>query len=160
MVCKLNFIYIIYIYIIYISLKFTFCTPTQKLLTLLTIDYLFRKESVDFACCISWLVFLEWLTTFLRKLILKKYSSKAWHLLYQCCTFALWGMRKRCFIGRKMTLSVPQNDALRSLSSWAKRRIWRHKRGCIRGCTQIHSSLRSSGWQGGWSRQDDKRELN
>lgn len=42
MVCKLNFIYIIYI--IYISLKFTFCTPTQKLLTLLTIDYLFRKE--------------------------------------------------------------------------------------------------------------------
>ena len=35
MVCKLNFIYI--------SLKFTFCRPTQKLLTLLTlltIDYL------------------------------------------------------------------------------------------------------------------------
>ena len=54
MVCKLNFIYIIYI--IYISLKFTFCIPTQKLLTiltLLTIDYLFRKESVDFVCCIS-----------------------------------------------------------------------------------------------------------
>ena len=48
MVCKLNFIYIIYI--IYISLKFTFCIPTQKLLTiltLLTIDYLFRTESVD-----------------------------------------------------------------------------------------------------------------
>ena len=41
MVCKLNFIYIIAI--IYISLKFTFCIPTQKLLTiltLLTIDYL------------------------------------------------------------------------------------------------------------------------
>ena len=41
MVCKINFIYIIYI--IYISLKFTFCIPTQKLLTLLTlltIDYL------------------------------------------------------------------------------------------------------------------------
>ena len=54
MVCKLNFIYIIYI--IYISLKFAFCIPTQKLLTiltLLTIDYLFRKESVDFVCCIS-----------------------------------------------------------------------------------------------------------
>ena len=51
MVCKLNFIYIIFI--LYISLKFTFFTPTQKLLTLLTIDYLFRTESVDFACCIS-----------------------------------------------------------------------------------------------------------
>ena len=54
MVCKINFIYIIYI--IYISLKFTFCIPTQKLLTiltLLTIVYLFRKESVDFVCCRS-----------------------------------------------------------------------------------------------------------
>ena len=53
-VCKINFIYIIYI--IYISLKFTFCRPTQKLLTiltLLTIDYLFVRNSLTFICCIS-----------------------------------------------------------------------------------------------------------